>query len=598
MAWNTRKNSITGEPEIVINGFENGIADSPYLGIADIRNANITTSPRQASVGFATVGVTLPPSGYTSVAYTTASGTDVFTTASTSGFYAGMGLTINTISPTAGPTAGNTYYVNTITPTTFKLYSNLSADNLIDITANATGTFSVQTFGTPIDSLSSPSTTFNSLGKNVRDTFVKTSDGLLWYLRPDGANVNSIQFLGNLGHSTAGSPNYGLAVAYNYLFVFQSAKIDYLPLANLFSGIVNPSALWVYGWQDTTISGTGHRAITSFTNGNVYFCNKTDIGIIKQVRGQTFNAATGSTYVYSQQGLPSGLPANDRATCLSQLGQNLLIGGIQNYVYPWDRTSDSYVNPLILAENFTTCIVSMNSSAYIFAGNRGRIYITNGSNIQEFKKFPDALSGTVNPYYNWGWGIYWKDQLVFSLSGTDNAGTTISNFAGLWSIDIEDTKALRLSNSLSYGTYAGTVPTLANMGGINPTGDGVYAFWSNGTGGVDYTSSSPYTNYECRIDTDIIPVGTFLTKNTFSNIEFKLAKPLVSGETVRISQRSNLTSSFVDVPVTEGGGTGDLSGVCTPVNFENVQWIQFRIEMSSTASSPSYVPLTEIILRK
>lgn len=38
MAYHTEENPITGKPEIVIDGFQNGIADSPELGIADMRN--------------------------------------------------------------------------------------------------------------------------------------------------------------------------------------------------------------------------------------------------------------------------------------------------------------------------------------------------------------------------------------------------------------------------------------------------------------------------------------------------------------------------------------------------------------------------------
>lgn len=577
--------------DIVIDGFEDGIADSPYEGIADMRNMNIISSPKQASVAFATTAITLPPAGYISIAFSSDSTTDIFTTASTAGFYTGMAVTIVTVSGAGSGIAGTTYYVSNITATTFKLYSDLSVALVLDVTTSRTGTFTVQTFGSPIDSVSSPSTTFDSTGRNQKNTFVMTTDGLAWYIRPSGAQINTVQFLGNLLHSTAGTPNYGIAVFKNYLFIFQQQVIDYMPLTAL--GAVNPSGAWIYAWQATSPSPTGHRAISA-TDDALYFCNAKNVGSVLEIAGATFNPATPATYTYNATAL--ALPSFDKSTCLSQLGTTLLIGGVQNFIYPWDRISTSFTYPLICAENFIACIVSTNSSAYIFAGNRGRIYITNGANVEEYKKIPDYLSGTVDPYYTWGWGIYWKDQLYFTFSATDNAGVAISNFAGLWAIDIEsEKKPLRLTNSLSYGTYAGTVPTIVNMGGISPTGDGIYACWVNSTGGIDYTSNTPYTSLQPYIDTELIPVGTFLTKKTFQNVEWKVAKPLVTGESISIYYRVNLTDSFTLLGTTTTAGL--LSDQPYPVTFETSQWLQFRVVTSSTATNPSYVPLTELRLR-
>lgn len=602
MAWKIQKNILTAKPEIVIDGFENGIADSPYEGIADMRNVNITTAPKQASVTFATAAITLPPTGYTGVAWSSDDATDVFTVASTAGFYNGMALTIVTTSGAGSGTAGNTYYVGNITPTTFKLYTNLTIDFLLDVTTGRTGTFTVPTFGTPADSVSSPSNTVDATtGLPFKNTFIMTTNGYVWSITyhttsPIGGAlpINTLQFLGNLLHSTAGSPNTGISVWKGYLFTFMNAAIDYIAISNLGGTVnpsANPSANWVYNWQATTTSTQGHRAVAA-TDNALYFCNATFVGSILENAGSTFNPATPATYTYNASAL--ALPTYDVATCLAQLGTSLLVGGIMNSVYPWDRISTSFTYPLICAENCIKCIVSTNATAYIFAGNRGNIYITNGSNIDLFKKFPDSISGTVDPYYNWGWAVYLKNQLFFTVSATTNGGTAISNFAGIWAIDLT-TKAFRMSNSLSYGTYAGTVPVLVPMGNIRPTGDSLFAGWLNSTGGVDYTSGSPYTNYEALIDSDIMNIGGFLTKNTFSNIEFKLAKPLVSGEKIKLLQRSNLTDSFVEIGNTTTAG---LLSDSYPMNFENVQWLQIRSLSSSTASNPSYTPLLNITFRQ
>lgn len=610
MSYSFRKNVKSGEPEIAISGFENGIADSPYIGIADMKNVNILSSPQQATVNFATQAVTLPPTFSGSFSAATATNRITISSANLH-LYNGLGLTIDTISGSHGLTVATTYYVGNIidngSTTTFILYNDMTISLATTISADFTGTLHSVTFGIPSDSTNvvQNETEYFSGGPSVpiKGTYIMTLDGLVWSLtavdQPFGMGgdipANTLQFTGNNAHSTAGIfTQTGIAIWNGYLFTFMNTKIDYIALSNLTS-TNNPSANWHYAWQTIAISNQGHRAVPA-TDDALYFCNSNSIGSILVNPNQSFNPVTSASYTYNTTALI--LPYYEIATCIAQLGYNLLIGGIYNYIYPWDRISTSFIYPIILPENYTTCIVSNNSNAYVFAGNRGYIYLTNGSNIQEFKKIPDSLSGTVDPYYTWGWAIYQKNQLFFSFIGADNSNNTISDFAGIWSIDLtsqQGLNTLRQSNSLSYGTYAGYVPVLIPMGTFYTTGDGIYAGWNNnGVTGIDFTSALPYTNFQSRIDTDIISVGTFLTPNTFSNIEFKLGKPTVAGEQIRISWRGNLTDAFTVIGTTTS--TGIISDVYTN-NFQNVQWLQLRIEYNSSASSPSYVPLQEIMIR-
>jgi hypothetical protein len=278
------------------------------------------------------------------------------------------------------------------------------------------------------------------------------------------------------------------------------------------------------------------------------------------------------------------------------LGTNLLVGGSKNQIYPWDRISTSFAYPILIAENNVKEMVTVNTNTFIFVGNRGRIWITNGTQAQLFKKVPDHLSETVEPYFTWGGACSIKNQLYFGVQATTNSGTANNNYGGVWAIDL-DTKAIRLTNQLSYGTYAGVASIVFPIFSTSPAGTGLYIGWDNGLSGygIDITSSSPYTTYKAYIDTDNIPIGTLRTPKTPSNIEFKLATPLVSGEGVKISYRLDFSKSFSEV--FETTTVGAFSGVSS-VNFQNAQWLQLRVETKSTASSPSYVRLTEIRIRQ
>lgn len=531
--------------------------------------------------------------------HTSAGGNDIWTF-TTSGTWTPI---VVGFSPVAG---SNTYYVGNITATTFKLYKDLHVTTLLDVVADGSGTFSTAQLATPFDSCNGINTSglFTSGGQVIQENFILDSSGQVWLIGngSDGYALNTLQFCGNTSRTTlTTSGSLGIVVFKNYLFVFIENKIDYIYLSNLFDSS-GPNGDWVIAWQTTTASLQGHKAISA-TDDAMYFCNASAVGSVLQNSGTTFDPSNSTTYTYNATAL--ALPTFDFSTCLAQLGTYLLVGGVLQYIYPWDRTSTSFVYPLIVAETFTKRIVSTNASAYIFAGNRGRIYLTNGANISLFKKFPDQLSGTENPFYTWGDATYLKNQLYFSVSATTNGGVAISNFAGVWAISLESQAhssvaygssagPLSLANSLSYGTYAGTVPVLLPMGNVNPLGNALYSGWLNSTGGIDYSSGSPYTNYEPYIDSDMIPVGTYFNPETNAQIEYKLAKPLVTGESIRIAWRGNLTDSFTTVQTFTTVG---LVADATSVNFEKQQWVQLRISMSSTASTPSYNRLREIRMR-
>jgi len=125
---------------------------------------------------------------------------------------------------------------------------------------------------------------------------------------------------------------------------------------------------------------------------------------------------------------------------------------------------------------------------------------------------------------------------------------------------------------------------------------------TNPTYGIDFSSTSPYTGGQPQIDTDLIATGSDLTKNTFSNIEYKLTRPLVSGESIEILQRPTLSSSFTDIGTGPGGPgidntVGNIS-YAFPVNFQFDQWIQLRVKMTGIASGSSFLPIQQLRLRK
>lgn len=113
---------------------------------------------------------------------------------------------------------------------------------------------------------------------------------------------------------------------------------------------------------------------------------------------------------------------------------------------------------------------------------------------------------------------------------------------------------------------------------------------------IDFSSDVPYSNGEALIETDVIPVGTFLDKKTFTQVEYKLASALTTGESVQINYRTDLEQPFVSAG-TISTEPNTVSGIIQGVNFQKAQILQLQVILTSTATSPSYCRLQEIYIR-
>lgn len=571
--------------DILVNNFQAGIADSPHLGIADMRCVNILSSPGEVSVNFKTAAMNQPPT-VSALAYTVAT-TDIFTVSSTAGWYNGMAVQLNTVVTAVGISTGRVYWVGDLTATTFKLYKSPSISGVADVTTAGNGTLSSYTLSAPLDKVITYETT-----QNYNYEFILDDTGKVWWIyNNDGTVTNNLVYLGN--DTLTGTTGRAITFFKDYLIVFRTSTMDALFVGDIENGTdLDAAGGWIYGWESISSVDQARRPVLVGQDNIMYYGNNEKVGSISEVAGSDFDPSSGATYAENTAALD--LPAGDDVESLGELGVNLLIGGKRNYVYPWDRTSPSFDLPTPLPENKTVRIVTANNVAYLFAGNRGRIYATNGSSAVTFKKIPDYVSGVYEPYYAWSDAYAWRSQLYFSFTATQNDGTALTSTGGVWAIDLVN-DAFRHVLKLSYDTYGGTASVIVpHVLSDTPPGAGLYIGWSHsGTYGVDVTSTAPYQNYETRIDSRLIPVGTFLDRFTPEHFEHKLAKLLVSGEAVRVSYRLHLTDSFSTIYTATTAGL--VSGN-TDTPFENAEWVQIRIELSSAATTPSYVPLTQLLI--
>jgi hypothetical protein len=591
--------------DIVISGFENGIADDPYKGIGDMRNVNFSSIPGEASVAFATIKSSLPSVSGNLAGVNTITGVIGLGSVGLVGTLANYQAVIFTGAtlPT-GITAGIVYYLGSVSFGTAKIYTRGDLAGASQVIPSDQGS-GVMTYASVNMSQIKYYTnwTFTGNGIPFYQYFCVDSNGRVWVY--DGTNSVWI-FLRNTMVTPANQAyGNGLCVWHRYLFVWRSASLDYLPLTDIYD-----SSKWVYGWYSPT--GSDGLPITNLGAPNTAFSHETIVGATDDVMYScdgpwlqswsvvspsiTFDPTNITTYTYNQKAL--ALPTNDVAQCLAILGTNLLIGGVLNIVYSWDRTSIGFL-PIYITESFVKKIVTANTNSYIFAGRRGRIYVTNGAQAQLYKEIPDHLSGIPEPYFTWGGAINDRNSLFFGVQATDNAGNAINQFGGLWVINLSDGSMCQL-NRLSYGTYEGLASAIQSRYQNPPTvpypGYSLFIGWVDGSanGGVDTYSGNPYTGGESYVDTDIIPIGTFINPFTPTQVEWKTSTPLVAGESVSLYYRLNLTEAYTLIGTTTLLQMSDMF----QTNFQKAQWVQLRAVLTSTNTTPSYCRLTEIRIRE
>lgn len=602
--------------DLVIAGFADGIADSPHDGIGDMRNIDLISIPGEASVEFSETPATAPPV-LNAVAYTAATGTNRLTWANTTPLYQGLAITL--ASNTAGGLSnGVVYYVISIVGATFQLALAPGAGGApITITGNGAGTFTTYQYGKQrgVGSNAPVSYYVDRFGTvaGVPGILIADASNYLWLLLSTSSNLvpaNTLVFLGNIGGIAGGaSSTSGVTIWNGYIFLIGAnpAGTDIAKISVLF----NTSAVtaWTYTWKTLAsfAAFNGHvDVLVSQADGRLYYTSTTGVGNIIQQPNKVFDPTDVTTYAINDSALL--IPTDDKTTCLAELGATLLIGGIGSFIYTWDKISLGFSGLLNIPEITTYNIVATSQNAYVFSGIRGRIYITNGSGIDLYKKLPDYVTGGVTPYIIWQDASFGRNQLYFSFLAQNNSGTVLNTVSGCWALDL-DNDAFRFQNKTTNTGYTSTTTMVTEMPSYNPfdnpappAGTSMVMGWYNGSVyGVDVGSSNPYSNYESYLDTDIIPVGTFLDNFTPSQVEYKLAAPLVSGESVRMSYRTDISTAFalIEDPSHPTGVSNTVGNVADvyQTNFMQAQWVQLRVELASTNTTPSYVRLKEVRIR-
>jgi hypothetical protein len=629
--------------DIVIDTFNAGIGSDPYSGLTDMKSVNPTTIPNEVGVSFSgNKGYTAP--SLSIITATTASATNNITFTTLTPLEVGQAIYLTNVG-SSGLSTSQVYWVSVSS------YSGTTNTIGLTTTYGQTGTHQSLSNGTVV--FSTFTMTLGLRGQIFKNYIVQSQDGYNWIADSNGfvwsdkiktsggtgiTNTTSWTYTGNVG---AIGPNadpaaYGNGLVYfqpvhptnngfdGYLFLFRQQQIDYLKVVNESSSISAASLSWQYNWNPNSAElnlallwgenvAYSHEAIQT-PDGRIVFTDGYVIGYFFQNSvATTFDPTNSATFTYVDTAASTTMPPTDIGISIAyNPNQTLIVGGMKNIAYVFSLTStppyqlDSLIQ---IPENVTNNIVVASNNTYLFSGVRGRIYIANGSQANEFYKVPDHLSGTVQPTFQWGAATTVNNKLCFGIYLSNSQTLTTANtYGGIWMVDIT-TGADYVANELNtgYQDYACALLAMPNNTPLSSyIGNALIAGWNSpntfawGSSGIFASNGLPYTDGNSWIVSDIIPIGTLLKKGTPYQFEFKLTMPLQTSETVQLlagySLSDYVNNNMTPIFTTTGDGTlvSDNSSNHSGSTVQNQQWLIVQAILTGKSSNPSYNRLTQL----
>lgn len=399
--------------------------------------------------------------------------------------------------------------------------------------------------------------------------------------------------------NTTGGLGHGLAIWKDYLIVARTTNLDlYGPLSG--------SRAWTNSWQTIDSDTLWHPMLVSKNDNKIYGGAGKYIYSIDENTGQTFVPGTPASYTWTPQALD--LPPDCRIKCLTELGNNLEMGtwkGINIYdfrtadIYPWDRSSPTFGTPISLEENGVHSLLTIGNLMYAQAGIDGKLYASNGASASMIAQVPSSVADLEGGLYLEpfpGAIMNYKGRPFFGVS---TGGSASTSGMGIWSL-LQTSKGniLTYENSISTGNDGTTNPLkIGALLGI--ARDMFIAGWSDTSSyGIDkINNTARYTGYAGYFKSALYTVGSNLLKREFTQLEFLLAKPLETGQGIRISYRTNLTDAFTQIGDYLFSDLGGVISHNVAAGIPYCEQLQILVELkanSSSNSSPYYKSVTLI----
>ena len=409
-------------------------------------------------------------------------------------------------------------------------------------------------------------------------------------------------FVAMTGNTQTACHGNGLTIFKNYLIVARDAFLDVCGDGTA-TGIAN--ANWSNSWKAIDSDVLWHPLYISKNDNKMYGGAAEYVFSLDEDTGETFAPGTASTYTWTQQALD--LPSNYRIKCLEELGNNLMCGTWQGtlvnaikkaIIFPWDRSSVSYGQPIDLNDFGVHAMLIDGNSLIVLAGINGKIRECNGAAAWTIGQIPNSLIDLTGKYLEFYPGALckYKNKYFFGVGGT----VAIAKM-GVYSLQkTARGSILNLEHTVSTGNDG--TSNLMKINALLPiTNERILVgYLDSTTAGMNLTSATAYpTDYSGYFESPLYRVGNIQDMRSFAKLTFQLVNKLATGEGIRLSYRNNLSDSFTLIKTSEGGTLNLLYSVLTAIishfitpGIPKCELVQIKVELLGNATtSPSFESL-------
>lgn len=404
------------------------------------------------------------------------------------------------------------------------------------------------------------------------------------YVADEGGEIYVSTDLGVTWAALASSTNKG-----KYLVVWKDhlIAVGHTSTINTY-GPLSGTPAW-----NTALGTTANVADFIFVSENddkVYILHNNVIDSLEEVAGQNFDDATGGTYTLTAADLT--LPEGYLGICLSEQRENLLIGAYkgasgaklnQATIFIWDRDATAFDYPVRVPEGLINAMYNVANRVYVSTGRKGKIYLFSEAGLIPATGIPSDYDArkdfSVKPYgMNW-----WRDRLVIGTVSINGANPT-----GVYGIKND---AVILEHLIASGEDGSNADL--EIGALYAIDDGLdehliigYEDAQNSVFAIDTVTDNANRvgSYGAYFESLMYRVGEHMKPNDLMRVEIQLARPLQTGEGVRVKFRTDINASFTTLGTVDFATDKGIQSHVYPNKIGRAENLQLRVELTTGAT--------------
>jgi hypothetical protein len=325
-------------------------------------------------------------------------------------------------------------------------------------------------------------------------------------------------------------------------------------------------------WNYSTSGGWG-ATLTARTNGKLYIGTGPTVLEFQKEPYQEFDPT--APYTFSMNSIFLDLPQSERVIGLAEIGNLLAVATDSARIYTTDFTKNGWNVPVQCDEAIASIVTHLNT-LYVFTNNKGRIYASNGYQMDLFAQLPQTVADNYpDPQILFGRADVLNEELIVPVIYTDDDSDVLYS-----AVAHINTLTQAVTFDETYSDLNPWTPTNAPSVIADYATNPFNSYYLFGNRGLEYNDED---RGEATIISPIYQIGTALTPTTFTHSEYQLDRPLTQGDRIRVYARPSLApnSSWTllqDISYSQDTGSKThLSFPLQAMPFQEWDMIQFKI---------------------